>query len=90
MYFGTYGSDANYVGGGGLNVCAADGTYANGLCSTTTGFTNTFSNEGGKVLVSATSAAGGFTAGAVSDQLMKACVTNGAAVPTGGNLANML
>jgi hypothetical protein len=44
------------------------------------------------VLISLTSAAGGFTAGADSVFLMKACVTNnnGAAAPTGGNLVNML
>lgn len=47
MYFG--GSYAlNYVGGGGLNVCAADGAYdttngaGGGLCSTITSFTNTY------------------------------------------------
>jgi hypothetical protein len=43
------------------------------------------------VLISLTSAAGGFTAGADSVFLMKAVTNNsGANAPTGGNLANML
>jgi len=62
------------------------------LCYTESGFaTHITSNEGGKVLISLTSTAGGFTAGATnSNSLMKACVTNGGTIPTGGNLGNML
>jgi hypothetical protein len=41
MYFGTTTWASNYVGGGGLNVCASDGTYAAGYCYTITGFANT-------------------------------------------------
>jgi len=99
MYWGT--ADAawvsGYTGGGTLNLCA-EGTYdAAGLCHTITGFTNTYSNEGGKVLVSETIAAGvktagGFTTGDLTSKVLsKACITNGlAAVQTGGNLGHML
>jgi len=93
MYFGTNTYADAYAGGGGLNVCAADGAYniLTGLCYTITGFTNTFSNEGGKVLVSATSAAGGFTPGSTTSKVLsKACINNAVAVQTGGNLVNML
>jgi hypothetical protein len=93
MYFGTTTFADGYSGGGGLNVCASDGAYASGtgLCYTVTGFTNTYSNEGGKVFVSATSAAGGFTPGATDSKVLsKACINNAVAVQTGGNLGNML
>jgi hypothetical protein len=53
------------------------------LCHTHSHFTNTFSNEGGKVLVSATSLAGHFVTGDhTSSTLAKACVTNGNTAPT--------
>jgi hypothetical protein len=61
------------------------------LCRSTGVFTTDVSKEGGKVLIHATSKAGGITAGAVDSLILnKACVTNGGTVPTGGNLKNML
>jgi hypothetical protein len=64
------------------------------LCKSTGVFgTADVSKEGGKVLIHSTSKAGGITAGADSNLLMKACVTNGNALPTGDaavNLKNML
>jgi hypothetical protein len=42
MYFGTATfASSSYPAGGGLNVCASDGTYAAGYCYTITGFANT-------------------------------------------------
>jgi len=78
------------TGGGGLNVCASDGamTSSTGMCSTTTGFTNTYSSDGGKVFISETTKAGGSLTGADSKYLMKACATNAAAVPTDAVLGN--
>jgi len=92
FFFGAWGSDNTYTGGGGLNVCASDGamTSSTGMCSTTTGFTNTYSSDGGKVFISETTKAGGSLTGAVSKYLMKACVTNGASpgIPTDAVLGN--
>jgi len=68
FFFGTWGTavtdTSTDTSKGGLNVCAADGAFdtTTGMCSTTTNFANTQA-EGGKVMVSAISKAGGFTAG---------------------------
>jgi len=84
MFFGTATSAwvDTYTGGGGLNVCAADGPYAvgSGLCYTISGFSDTQA-EGGKVFISETSKAGGFTPGAEDSKLLsKACINNVVAV----------
>jgi len=86
MFWGTFDADTSAgTATGTLVNCPDDGAYdtATGLCSTKDHFTNTFSNEGAKVLVSATSLAGHYVAGtADSASLMKACVTNANTAPT--------